>query len=77
MSTKNNKLYHTKHPEGLIRKASGGYVYYYAKKDHVGSTRILAYEANGVMKDAQTTDYYPFGLSYRTYGTNYNRLNNK
>lgn len=67
------ELDHILHPEGVIRKASGGYVYHYAKKDHLGSTRVLCHEANGKMMADQTTDYYPFGLSFRSNSMNVNR----
>ena len=67
------ELDHIIHPEGLARKASGGFVYYYAKKDHIGSTRVLCYHQAGAMRAVQTTDYYPFGLSFFSASTNYNR----
>ena len=69
----NDELDHIIFPEGIIRKASGGYAYYYAKRDHLGSTRVLCYHQAGAMRAVQTTDYYPFGLSFFSNGTNYNR----
>ena len=48
-------------------------MYYYAKKDHLGSTRVLAYPNGTAMTAVQTTDYSPFGLSFFSNSTNYNR----
>ena len=33
-----NNLLYLVHPEGLTRKSTSGFVYYYAKRDHLGST---------------------------------------
>lgn len=61
------------HPEGLIRKPSGSYVYYYTKTDHVGSTRLLCHANGTTMVSDQTTDYYPYGLSHSSENLNLNR----
>ena len=61
------------HPEGTVRPTSSGYMYYYAKKDHTGSTRVVCHEANGTMISDQTTDYYPFGLSHEDNNVQANR----
>lgn len=42
---------------GYYTKASGGYIYYYAKKNHLGSTRALCYQNTTELAPAQTTDY--------------------
>ncbi|WP_270454686.1 hypothetical protein, partial [Butyricimonas virosa] len=38
-----NNLLYLVHPEGLTRKSTIGFVYYYAKRDHLGSTRVLCH----------------------------------
>lgn len=60
-------------PEGLIRKATGNYIYYYTKADHTGSTRLLCHASGNQMVVDQTTEYYPYGLSYRNENLNLNR----
>ena len=57
-------LDHIAHPEGVIRKPSGSYVYYYNKSDHTGSNRVLCHSSGGKMIVDQSTDYYPYGLSH-------------
>ena len=52
------------HPEGLTRKSTGGYVYYYMKRDHLGSTRVLCHASGNTLVADQTTGYYPFGLAH-------------
>jgi len=50
--------------EGLVNKVSGGYVYEYHIKDHLGNTRI-AFQPNGSATTVtQVAEYYPFGSSY-------------
>lgn len=68
-----NSLSHILHSEGLIRKSGSGWVYNYLLQDHVGSTRVLL-EANGSgLTSVQTTDYYPFGLSFANNNLNLNK----
>ncbi len=45
-------------------KSSGGYNYYYALKDHLGSTRVLCKAGGSTLTTEQTTEYYPFGLAF-------------
>ncbi len=52
------------HEEGLVVKSSGGYNYYYALKDHLGSTRVLCKASGSTLTTEQTTEYYPFGLAF-------------
>ena len=52
------------HEEGLVVKSSGGYNYYYALKDHLGSTRVLCKAGGSTLTTEQTTEYYPFGLAF-------------
>lgn len=52
------------HEEGLVVKSSGGYNYYYALKDHLGSTRVLCKASGSSLTTEQTTEYYPFGLAF-------------
>jgi RHS repeat-associated protein len=52
------------HEEGQVVKSSGGYSYYYALKDHLGSTRVLCKGRGSSLTTEQTTEYYPFGLAY-------------
>ena len=69
----NDQLDHIVQPEGLAKKTSSGFVYYYAKKDHVGSVRVLCHEADGKMKSVQSNDYYPLGLTFFSANTDLNR----
>ncbi len=59
-----NSLDRIIHEEGLVVKTSGGYSYYYALKDHLGSTRVLCKGSGTSLITEQTTEYYPFGLAY-------------
>ena len=61
------------HPEGLTRKSTGGYVYYYMKRDHLGSTRVLCHASGNALVADQTTGYYPFGLAHGHGNLNLNR----
>ena len=61
------------HPEGLTRKSTGGYVYYYMKRDHLGSTRVLCHASGNTLVADQTTGYYPFGLAHGHGNLNLNR----
>lgn len=59
--------------EGRVTKPSGGFVYEYHLKDHLGNTRV-AFEATGgeaIVK--QKSDYYPFGLRFDGYLNNDNK----
>ena len=59
-----NNLLYLVHPEGLTRKSTIGFVYYYAKRDHLGSTRVLCHASGNTLVADQTTGYYPFGLGH-------------
>ncbi len=59
-----NSLDRIIHEEGSVIKSSGGYNYYYALKDHLGSTRVLCKGSGTSLITEQTTEYYPFGLAY-------------
>lgn len=54
------------HSEGLIRKSNNGYIYTYALRDHLGSTRVLLERGTNGLTEIQTTEYYPFGLAFET-----------
>ena len=68
-----NNLLYLVHPEGLTRKSTGGYVYYYMKRDHLGSTRVLCHASGNTLVADQTTGYYPFGLAHGHENLNLNR----
>ena len=68
-----NNLLYLVHPEGLTRKSTGGYVYYYMKRDHLGSTRVLCHVSGTTLVADQTTGYYPFGLAHGHGNLNLNR----
>ena len=68
-----NNLLYLVHPEGLTRKSTGGYVYYYMKRDHLGSTRVLCHASGTTLVADQTTGYYPFGLAHGHENLNLNR----
>ena len=59
-----NNLLYLVHPEGLTRKSTIGFVYYYAKRDHLGSTRVLCHANGNTFVADQATGYYPFGLAH-------------
>ena len=44
-----NNLLYLVHPEGLTRKSTSGFVYYYAKRDHLGSTRVLCHASGNTL----------------------------
>ena len=68
-----NNLLYLVHPEGLTRKSTIGFVYYYAKRDHLGSTRVLCHASGTTLVADQTTGYYPFGLAHGHGNLNLNR----
>ena len=68
-----NNLLYLVHPEGLTRKSTIGFVYYYAKRDHLGSTRVLCHASGNTLVADQTTGYYPFGLAHGHENLNLNR----
>ena len=68
-----NNLLYLVHPEGLTRKSTIGFVYYYAKRDHLGSTRVLCHASGNTLVADQTTGYYPFGLAHGHGNLNLNR----
>ena len=68
-----NNLLYLVHPEGLTRKSTSGFVYYYAKRDHLGSTRVLCHANGNTFVADQTTGYYPFGLAHGHENLNLNR----
>ena len=68
-----NNLLYLVHPEGLTRKSTSGFVYYYAKRDHLGSTRVLCHASGNTLVADQTTGYYPFGLAHGHGNLNLNR----
>ena len=68
-----NNLLYLVHPEGLTRKSTIGFVYYYTKRDHLGSTRVLCHANGNTFVADQTTGYYPFGLAHGHENLNLNR----
>ena len=68
-----NNLLYLVHPEGLTRKSTIGFVYYYAKRDHLGSTRVLCHANGNTFVADQATGYYPFGLAHGHENLNLNR----
>ena len=68
-----NNLLYLVHPEGLTRKSTSGFVYYYAKRDHLGSTRVLCHANGNTFVADQATGYYPFGLAHGHENLNLNR----
>ena len=68
-----NNLLYLLHPEGLTRKSTIGFVYYYAKRDHLGSTRVLCHASGNTLVADQATGYYPFGLAHGHGNLNLNR----
>lgn len=63
-------------PEGTATRTEGSagtnYTYNYFKTDHLGSTRVMLSAVNGTLQASQTTDFYPFRLTFE-----YNNLNKK
>lgn len=56
------------HPEGVVAHENGNYTYQYHLKDYIGNVRSVL-EAQGTatdvaMREVQTSDYYPFGISH-------------
>ncbi|WP_276803084.1 RHS repeat-associated core domain-containing protein [Odoribacter laneus] len=68
-----NTLSYIKQPEDLIRKDSPYYTYNYFLKAHLGSTRVLLEAAEDSLRTVQTTDYYPFSLSFENNNLNRNK----
>ena len=68
-----NNLLYLVHPEGLTRKSTIGFVYYYAKRDHLGSIRVLCHASGNTLVAEQATGYYPFGLAHGHGNLNLNR----
>jgi len=72
-----NKLLYMLHPEGTVSRTEGSagtsYTYNYFKTDHLGSTRVMLTAVDGVLQASQTTDYYPFGLSFENNNLNKNK----
>lgn len=51
--------------EGMVTMANGAYSYEYHLRDHLGNTRIVFKPgAGGTVTLLETTDYYPFGMSF-------------
>ena len=61
-----NNLSNIFHREGVIRKSNNGYIYTYALRDHLGSSRVLLEGGTNSLTEIQTTEYYPFGLAFET-----------
>ena len=65
------------HPEGTGSRTEGSagtsYTYNYFKTDHLGSTRVMLSAVDGALQASQTTDYYPFGLSFENNNLNKNK----
>ena len=64
-------------PEGLVAQ-EGAWTYKYFKTDHVGSTRMVfkvVSDGSGgwTFQEAQSTDYYPFGLAWSYDSPNENK----
>lgn len=77
-SEAHEELLYMLQPEGLVvRNSSGDWTYKYFKTDHLGNTRVLlAANPNGstaTLQTEQTTDYYPFGLSWANNDLHLNR----
>ena len=72
-----NKLLYMLHPEGTVSRTEGSagtsYTYNYFKTDHLGSTRVMLSAVDGALQASQTTDYYPFGLSFENNNLNKNK----
>ena len=72
-----NKLLYMLHPEGTVSRTEGSagtsYTYNYFKTDHLGSTRVMLSAVGGTLQASQTTDYYPFGLSFENNNLNKNK----
>ena len=68
-----NTLSYINQPESLIRKDSPYYTYNYFLKAHLGSTRVLLEAAEDSLRTVQTTDCYPFSLSFENNNLNRNK----
>ena len=68
-----NNLLYLVHHEGLTRKSTIGFVYYYAKRDHLGSTGFCVTRSGNTLVADQATGYYPFGLAHGHENLNLNR----
>ena len=58
------RLLYVLHPEGLVSKTTGGYVYRYFKRDYQGNVRLLLSGDGQELVEDQRTDYYPYGLAH-------------
>lgn len=71
-NTKTLELIHT--DEGVANSTGNTYSYEYFLKDHLGNTRVaFEFGANNTVLLTQSTDYYPFGMSF---GGQYNNTTN-
>ena len=75
-SSAENLLY-LSHPEGLVARSTSGWNYKYFKKDHLGNTRSLLSAVDTPsgteLNVDQTTDYYPYGVSWTYNNLHQNR----
>lgn len=65
-----NTLKQIQHHEGYV-DMSGGAVYHYYLKDHLGNNRMVVNQTGAVV---QQTDYYPFGLAFNKAGSSDNKF---
>ncbi len=72
-----DKLLYMLTPEGTATRTEGSagtiYTYNYFKTDHLGSTRVLLSAVNGTLQASQTTDFYPFRLTFEYSNLNKNK----
>ena len=59
--------------EGRVTNPTGGFVYEYHLKDHLGNTRVAFEATAGEAIVKQQSDYYPFGLRFTGYLNNDNK----
>jgi len=51
--------------DGMVQKSESSMVYEYYLKDHLGDIRAMVKDTAGTgVVVLQTTDYYPFGMSF-------------
>lgn len=65
-----NTLKQIQHSEGYV-DMSGGAVYHYYLKDHLGNNRMVVNQSGAVV---QQTDYYPFGMAFNKAGSADNKF---
>ena len=70
---KNGKFDYLLTGEGRVTKPTGGFVYEYHLKDHLGNTRVAFEATDGEAIIVQKSDYYPFGLKFDGYLNNDNK----